>query len=584
MAKSLVTNINLLWGKLLIEELFRLGVSDICIAPGSRSTPLVYAASKHKGITTHCHFDERGLCYFALGLAKANNSLVAIVTTSGGAVANLHPGIIEANACEIPLIVVSADRPDELINCGANQAINQQGIFGTSVSHQLNLPVATCEIPAQFLLTSVDNAIAAQQRKPGPIHINCMFREPFYTSDESTDFTDYLSPLLTWNKSTSPYTCYYNDKIQCTKDVIHKSNELIEAKKVIVIIGQQNDIKTSYAIASWAERNNYLLLCDCQSSIKSLPFAINYYDQLLHLDTFSALMLEAELIIQFGGRLISKRLLSFIKKSAANYWLVAQAHQRLDPGHQVNRRYSMPAQQWVTQQPTAANTHVEIEWTTSLKKLDNKLRDWLIFYDQQTTDLSEYNVIRSLPNLLPEESLLFLSNSMPIRLYDMFAETNRTQPSIDIFTNRGASGIDGILATATGVSQAKANKPLTLVIGDTSLLHDLNSFALAAKSTSPLVVIVLNNDGGAIFNMLPISDKKNIRSDFYQMPHGYTFKKVSRMFSISYCQPKTLDDFKDNYQLAISTKETSVIEIIVPSKQTTDIVNDINKQLNASAL
>ncbi len=185
---------NHVWSSLLLEELFRLGVRDLVLAPGSRSAPLTMAAAAHQGFRRHLHFDERGLGFMALGLAKGRNRPVAVIMTSGTAVANLWPAVAEAQLTGVPLIILSADRPHELIDNGANQAIDQQGIFGRYPVYQQNLPSPTPTIPAAFVLSSVDQALAKQALTPGVVHFNCMYPEPLYPGEHYQDFSDYLAP------------------------------------------------------------------------------------------------------------------------------------------------------------------------------------------------------------------------------------------------------------------------------------------------------------------------------------------------------------------------------------------------------
>jgi 2-succinyl-5-enolpyruvyl-6-hydroxy-3-cyclohexene-1-carboxylate synthase len=196
--------LNLLWGTLILEELSRLGVQHVCMAPGSRSTPLTLAAAKQTKLKQHLHFDERGLGFMALGLAKASQAPVAIITTSGTAVANLYPAVIEAWLTRVPLIVLSGDRPPELIDCGANQAIIQPAIFA-QYAKQLNLPTPDLSIRPEALLSLLDEAVSNQSQ---PVHINCMYREPLYPSTMSADFTQYLSTLGNWQHTSHPYNQY----------------------------------------------------------------------------------------------------------------------------------------------------------------------------------------------------------------------------------------------------------------------------------------------------------------------------------------------------------------------------------------
>lgn len=195
---------NLLWGTLILEELSRLGIRHICMAPGSRSTPLTLAAAKQTKLKQHLHFDERGLGFMALGLAKASQTPVAIITASGTAVAYLYPAVIEAWLTRVPLIVLSADRPIELTDCGANQAITQPAIFA-QYAKQINLPIPDMTIRPETLLTLLDEAINNQSQ---PVHINCIYREPLYPTTMSADFSQYLNTLGNWQHTDKAYNQY----------------------------------------------------------------------------------------------------------------------------------------------------------------------------------------------------------------------------------------------------------------------------------------------------------------------------------------------------------------------------------------
>ena len=188
-------NINLLWASLFIEELVRNGITDFCIAPGSRSTPLTLAVANRRDIKSHLHFDERGLGFLALGIASEKKQPVVVITTSGTAVANLYPAIIEARQSAVPLIIISADRPPELLDCGANQAINQYGIFSNYPVYFKQIPTPTDQIKPNYLLTTLDHGLACQQKQQGPIHFNIPFQEPLYPSELSTDYQPYLVPI-----------------------------------------------------------------------------------------------------------------------------------------------------------------------------------------------------------------------------------------------------------------------------------------------------------------------------------------------------------------------------------------------------
>ena len=564
--KQTAANINLLWASLFIEELVRNDIHDFCIAPGSRSTPLTLAVANRKDINTHLHFDERGLGFFALGIALATKKPVVIITTSGTAVANLYPAVIEARQSNVPLIILSADRPPELINCGANQAIEQYAIFGDYPVFFRQIPSPTLQIKPNYLLTTINQGLVKQNSTPAPIHFNIAFPEPLYPGLECIDYQDYLAPLKQWLTTSIPFTRYSQNKQHCLKN----SDSQLAGKKVQIIAGRLPDKKQAQAIIEFAQENNYPLLADIQSSLTGQSNNLCYYDLLLVNKRFQKQLAQADLLIQFGDKLISKRLLQFIEQFNGEYWLIENGNQRIDPDHQLTRRIDCHADKWIDVQtkPLAA---IDKNWLAELAQYNSQIAQQMIQPFLTNNTLSEINIVNSLDKLLINNNPLFIGNSMPIRICDMFMRQNRA----NIYSNRGASGIDGLLATAAGVSKASA-KLTTLLIGDTSFLYDLNSLALLKQLAHPFIIIVINNDGGAIFNLLPVPAQQ--KQDFYQLPHGLTFNEICKQFSIDYYQPRQLDEFKDDYQTA--TKNTlSLIEVCVKNDQTFKQLEQLKEQI-----
>lgn len=326
---SSTAELNLLWGSLILEELTRHGVMHLCMAPGSRSTPLTLAAAAQDKLTRHLHFDERGLGFLALGLAKASQAPVAIITTSGTAVANLYPAIVEASLTHVPLIILSGDRPWELIGCGANQAIEQLGIFG-GYARQLNLPTPDLRIGPEVLLSALDEQLANLDR---PLHINCMYPEPLYPSEHRFDqFDSYLSRLGQWQDTQVPYLSVANASLSAfpPRDAMMR---FVHGKGVIVA-GTLTEAETPTELITLSQKLGWPLLTDAQSQLRQHPGAIGHIDQLLLNPRARALLDQAERVLVFGGRLLSKRLISYLaEKDWHSYWQVLPHQERLDPSH-----------------------------------------------------------------------------------------------------------------------------------------------------------------------------------------------------------------------------------------------------------
>ncbi|MFM5333475.1 2-succinyl-5-enolpyruvyl-6-hydroxy-3-cyclohexene-1-carboxylic-acid synthase [Aeromonas veronii] len=549
---------NHVWSSLLLEELFRLGVRDIALAPGSRSAPLTMAAAAHQGFRRHLHFDERGLGFMALGLAKGSNRPVAVIMTSGTAVANLWPAVAEAQLTGVPLIILSADRPHELIDNGANQAIDQQGIFGHYPVYQQNLPSPTPTIPAAFVLSSVDQALAKQALTPGVVHFNCMYPEPLYPGEHYQDFSDYLAPLGDWLGSRKPWSPWQQNEPTCPPQA---EWETFRQQRGIVVAGRITDPNQAQAAAALAEQLGWPLLADLQSQIRFDSRNLIHMDLALNDPEFVAELGRAEVLLQFGARLVSKRLGQFIKHhSWQDYWLVDPQPARLDPDYRLRNRLLCSASAFAVAHPVTPRA----PWHR-LAELQHNASQQIAAACEH---FSELGVCHRLNRLI--EGQLFVGNSMPARLMDMLGETGKG-PS-RVMTNRGASGIDGLIATAYGFAQSieqGSNEPTTLLLGDLSALHDLNSLALLGKASRPLVVILLNNDGGSIFRMLPVPTEGELLESYYRLPHGLSFEHAAAMFGLAYRAPTTLPEFERDYRAALQHGVT-LIEIRVPSEQVAD--------------
>ena len=543
---------NHVWSSLLLEELYRLGVRDIALASGSRSAPLTMAAAAHAGFRRHLHFDERGLGFMALGLAKGSGRPVAVIMTSGTAVANLWPAVAEAQLTGVPLIILSADRPPELIDNGANQAIDQQGLFGRYPVYQQNLPSPTPTIPAAFVLSSVDQALARQALTPGPVHFNCMYPEPLYPGEAYLDFSDYLAPLGDWLHSREPWSPWQQGEQHCPRQPDWAA---LQGKRGVIVAGRIQDPAEAQRVAQLAERLGWPLLADLQSQIRFDSRNLIHMDLALQNSCFVTELARAEVLLQFGARLISKRLGQFIKQHPwQDYWLVDPQPARLDPDYRLRRRLVCTPGAFAAAHPV---DHRHLPWHRLAERqqgISGQIR-------RACDRFSELGVCHRLTQLI--QGQLFVGNSMPARLMDMLGETGKG-PS-RLMTNRGASGIDGLIATAFGFSLS-SDEPTTLLLGDLSALHDLNSLALLGKGSRPLVVILLNNDGGSIFRMLPVPTKDALLETYYCLPHGLHFEHAAAMFGLHYRAPTTLAEFEQDYATALE-KGVTLIEIKVPSNE-----------------
>ncbi|WP_434930961.1 2-succinyl-5-enolpyruvyl-6-hydroxy-3-cyclohexene-1-carboxylic-acid synthase [Shewanella sp. HL-SH5] len=567
-------DLNLLWGQLIFEELSRLGVKHVCMAPGSRSTPLTLAAASQTSISRHIHFDERGLGFMALGLAKASCAAVAIITTSGTAVANLYPAIIEAWLTHVPLIILSGDRPPELIDCGANQAITQPGIFG-HYAVQVNLPTPDLALPASALLTTIDQAISQTSQ---PVHINCMYREPFYPNELSPltkqaknapiVIQQYLKPLCQWLSHQHPYS-YYHPTMGAKLPSEDGLKRFAHGKGVIVV-GTLSSEDNPQQIVEIAQKLAWPIVTDAQSQLRQHSGVIGNVDQLLLCPRTSKLLEQADRVLVFGGRFISKRLISYLANQPwHSHWQVLPRSNRLDPSHQSKQIWQTSVSAFCK---LAWPRSSSANWALELINHNEALAELFIQHIDQT-HFGEAQVIRWIAQQQTSDNILFIGNSLPIRLYDMYAPIGPALPKI--YTNRGASGIDGLIATSTGIAIGH-KLPMVMIIGDISCLHDLNSLALLKQITSAYVLVILNNDGGNIFNLLPVPTEQ-LRDDFYRLSHGLEFGYGAAMFGLAYRQADDLESFIQAYTEAMDFNCASVIEVNVSHDQASNQIAQISQ-------
>jgi 2-succinyl-5-enolpyruvyl-6-hydroxy-3-cyclohexene-1-carboxylate synthase len=549
-------NINYFWSQLMIEELVRCGVTQFCIAPGSRSTPLTWAAAEHPKAQTHVHFDERGLAFLALGLAKASNEPVVLICTSGTAVANFLPAVVEASQSHIPLILLTADRPPELIDTGANQAIIQPGIFSHYVRWETQLSTPDENISPNYVLTSVDQAVhKSQSPNPGPVHVNCPYREPL-APDDPPHFPQMEKRFAAWETTSYPFTTYEIETDATT--TLDSIVPIIENSSKGLIIAGQMSLTESKALVKVAEQLNWSVVPDCTSHLRfgNQSAQILTYADLMLTDSDSPLH-DWECVVQFGGPFVSKRLQQALEKHPPRHFIRVAPHtDRQDPGHQFTHRFICSVTAFEKGLKLISSSP-DADWYETCQQINHSMAKFLE-ESNALKETTEPGAIRRVIQKCPDQSVLMLGSSMPIRDADMYGTT--TANSLEVTANRGASGIDGTIATAVGYSLAK-NTAATLIVGDLTALHDLNSLALVDELKHPFVIVVINNQGGGIFSMLPIEKYKKNFEPYWGTPHSFQFQKFAESFGLEYANPQSLNELETCYSQAIVSNRGTLIEI-----------------------
>jgi 2-succinyl-5-enolpyruvyl-6-hydroxy-3-cyclohexene-1-carboxylate synthase len=539
---------NPLWAAVLVDSCVVHGMRMFFVAPGSRCTPLTLAVAHHRGASTIQHFDERGLAFACLGYGRATNRAGVFVCTSGTAAANAFPAVIEAANDHVPMLLLTADRPPELRGVGANQTIDQVHLFGRYATWFCELPCPTAAIPVRVVAAQV--AHAAERASQGPVHLNCMFREPFGEAIESavdgtarTELSRAVRAEEELLVSPPGPTAAMGAAGRAT-DCQHR----ISGGNTLVILGAVTR-RQAVAAAGMARRWNCPLLADVTSGLRGLA-----YDLALVRSDVPA----AETVVHVGGRFVSKRLLQFLDRHPPRQLLhVAPRAVRLDP---IFRRTDQVVGSVARicdrlHLERASETAFAERWQAASSKVEDALREVL----DSNTRLTQPGVVRTIARLLPDNHGLFLGNSLPVREMDMFGFWSDDR-RIHVAANRGASGIDGLIASACGFA-AGLGLPVTSIVGDLSALHDMNSLAMLRNVTSPFVVIVVNNDGGGIFHFLPVSEQSPHFERYFATPHGLDFSLAAQTFALPYACPGDLPQLRDTYRQALRRPGATILEV-----------------------
>ncbi|MFH2055915.1 MAG: 2-succinyl-5-enolpyruvyl-6-hydroxy-3-cyclohexene-1-carboxylic-acid synthase, partial [bacterium] len=559
-------NLNHLWGRLILAELTRLGVTQVYLSPGSRSTPLAIAAAESESVNTTIHFDERGAAFAALGYAKACGRPAALVCTSGTALVNYYPAIVEASMSLTPLIILSADRPLELRNCGAPQTINQVEIFGDYLRRFVDLPAPSEDFAPDMLLESVDQSYRAATGSPaGPVQLNCQFREPLAPLGGLREWSDFLAPVSDWLKSGWPLPATDSSSTSVDQnEVTEVASLLARAKRGVILAGPLPAARKHEAVVRLAEQLKWPVLADISSGLR---FGRESESLVAHADLYLrdeqvAATLRPDLVLQFGAVPSSKAVLSFAAESGADYTQISEHLLSQDPLHAVTKRFRAEPNRFAEWLLTSASSS-DPEWLTQWRTAEREATKHLAPL-RESGPLSEPAVAATICLLALDGSALFLANSMPIRDVDAFAQARPT--ALTVGSNRGANGIDGTVASGVGFAGG-SGCATTILLGDLALLHDLNSLALARDSELPVVVVVLNNNGGGIFHFLPIAKVEQHFERYFGTPHNLDFKQAAQMFSLPYYLPESPAIFESNYAELTASGRSGIIEIKTDREQ-----------------
>jgi 2-succinyl-5-enolpyruvyl-6-hydroxy-3-cyclohexene-1-carboxylate synthase len=495
----------------LVDELARAGVTDACLAPGSRSAPLALALAEHPAITVHVHLDERSAAFFALGVAKRSGRPVAVVCTSGTAAANFHPAVLEADQARTPLLVLTADRPPELRGTGANQATDQLKLYGSAVRWFCEAGAPADDPGAgRYWRSLASRAVAEATGTPaGPVHLNLAFAEPLVPPAPGGDPAPGRPGGAPWTAAPPPL------RAADLRDVASLTDAVRANPRGLLVAGWGVDLDPE-VVDGFAAASGWPVLADPLSGARRGPAAVSAYDGLVRAPGFAAAH-RPSLVVRVGAAPTSKALTGWLDESVPQV-LVDPAGGWLDPGRVASLR--------LTADPSALLAAVTVrldgpgpgkdwrgEWLEADRlargAIDGLLDDW--------AEPFEGRVARDLVAWMPGGGTLVVGSSMPVRDVDAFATPRE---GLRFVANRGLSGIDGFVATALGVAAA-GTEPVAALCGDLTLLHDASSLLGAAGRPRGVVLVVCDNDGGGIFSFLPQARLPGeLFEPLFGTPHG----------------------------------------------------------------
>lgn len=533
----------------IIDALYEYGMNEIVISPGSRSTPLAIAAELHEGITTYIHPDERGAGYFAIGLTKKRRQPVGILCTSGTAAANYTPAVSEAGLSHLPLIVLTSDRPHELKNVGAPQAIEQNNMYSNFVRYQTELPIADDHESAESLIN--DKVLQASQYlsgiNMGPVHFNIPVREPIMPDIERLDLfkrkQKKIVPTLTLPG--------HIEKLTGTG---------------LVIIGETVEDLTP--LQPVLEQENIITVCDPRQNIRTkVKDAVVNHDMMF--SNFSDKHREyinsnVDFIIRIGEPVTSKQTNAFLKQTTLPQYLISE-FQNIKPFPATPDETYVGTINEIL--PRLINDDFKSDVKAHFISLSRNIHSYIDENIKSFDDEGRY--VYDIIHQTDGARTFFLSSSMPIRDFERYD----TRVTHDVFANRGANGIDGVISSALGVG---TKEQVTMLIGDVSMNHDINSLLMAKLENIDFTVIVFNNNGGNIFSYLPQYEHKQHFERLFGTPLDLNFEHAAKLYDYEYIHIDHADKLTADM---LNKSGRQMIEIKTDREHNLKTHNELKQQL-----
>ncbi len=537
--------------QILVQQCVANGLKEIVISPGSRNAPLTLSFNVTPEIKTFTIVDERSAGFFALGMAQQLKRPVALLCTSGSAALNYAPAIVEAYYQEIPLVVLTADRPEEWVGQADGQTINQKGIYHNYIKFETSLPVECLHNDDQWYAKRIvsEAFIKATSDAAGPVHINIPLREPLYGRTSHVQDTNIsisqLDPIRTLSENqlsniAKKWNQYHSVMVIC--GVNHPNSELNE---VINIISKQL---------------NTVVLTETTSNIKGERIIESIDRQIFSLDKAEETPFAPDLLISFGGQIVSKQIKKFLRENAPKeHWHVSLNSNIIDTFQGLSMHVKMDPLDFFKQTgPLLNNENSNYFNIWNKHAIETRKKHEQYIKDSQWSDIKALSYVFT---NLPLECNLQLANSTPVRYAQLFQD----EIKVNSFANRGTSGIDGTLSTAVGAA-AVSDIPTLLVIGDLSFFYDSNG--LWNKYLKPnFKIVLINNSGGGIFRFIPGPAETEELEEFFEVKHQQTAEYIAKAFNLKYIACSSEDELKQGYEeLLLCNNQPVIMEVFTPNE------------------
>lgn len=534
----------------IIEICLAKGIQNIIISPGSRNAPLTIGFSNNPNFKCYSIADERCAAFFGLGIAQQTHEPVALICTSGSAVLNYYPAIAEAFYSQIPLIVISADRPQSKIDIGDGQTIRQENVFENHILYSANLDENASNENDAKICCAIDAAILNK----GPVHINAPFEEPLYETTDKLSINALVSKVAsTENKSF---------------DLSNLVSTWNKAKKKLILTGVNGpNILEDSVINYLANDPSVNVFTEVTSNLHHPTFISSIDTIITNFAEAEFKELQPEILITFGGMVVSKRVKAFLRKyPSTQHWHI-DTLRAYDTYGQLSHSIEMNPQDFFTEL-FSKTIQIESDYKQNIlaikKEKELKQKEF-----EQSVNFSDFKVYASiLPKLLPN-SQLQISNSAAIRYAQLF----NLDPTIQVFCNRGTSGIDGSTSTAIGAAIGSKNQT-TLITGDIGFLYDSNAL-WNQYIPKNFKIILVNNGGGGIFRILPGHSENEVFNTYFETEHCLTAEHLAKMFRFKYLMAHDQDTLDKKLDEIMSNNETpTILEIFTPTKLNDQILKD----------